>query len=172
MHLSTHATAGDAFDPASIRFYDKEVRYNDLYQLKIKPELVVLSACETGVGKWYTGEGAMSVARGFQYAGAQNLLFSLWSVNDFTTARLMSNFYNNVNNHKSFSKNIYDAKLQFIADKTIDNQKKSPYFWAAFVYHGNIEAQNSINFWMITLIYFSLFVVIYFVIKFENSRMI
>jgi CHAT domain-containing protein len=54
-----------------------------LYTLNINPDLVVLSACETGIGKLYKSEGAMSIARGFQFAGAQNLLFSLWKVNDY-----------------------------------------------------------------------------------------
>ncbi|WP_371811635.1 CHAT domain-containing protein [Flavobacterium sp. M31R6] len=89
LHLSTHATAGDIETPASIKFYDREVLYSELYHLDINPNLVVLSACETGIGKLYKSEGAMSVARGFQFAGAQNLLFSLWKVNDYTTSVFM-----------------------------------------------------------------------------------
>ena len=102
LHLSTHASAGDIETPASIKFYDQEILYSELYNLKINPDLVVLSACETGIGKLYKSEGAMSIARGFQFAGAQNLLFSLWKVNDFTTSVFMDNFYKNINKNQSY----------------------------------------------------------------------
>src|SRR3970282_750941 len=93
LHLSTHATSGDTETPASIKFYDQEILYTELYNLNINPDLVVLSACETGIGKLYKSEGAMSVARGFQFAGAQNLLFSLWKVNDYNTSVFLADFY-------------------------------------------------------------------------------
>jgi CHAT domain-containing protein len=101
LHLSTHATSGDTETPASIKFYDREIFYSELYNLNINPDLVVLSACETGIGKLYKSEGAMSVARGFQFAGAQNLLFSLWKVNDYTTSVFMADFYKNIKNGES-----------------------------------------------------------------------
>ena len=93
LHLSTHATGGDFINPARIAFYDEPMLVNELYSMDIHPELVVLSACETGIGKLQKGEGAMSIARGFQYAGANNILFSLWQINDASTATLMSLFY-------------------------------------------------------------------------------
>jgi CHAT domain-containing protein len=140
LHLSTHATSGDIETPASIKFYDSEVLYSELYNLNINPDLVVLSACETGIGKLYKSEGAMSVARGFQFAGAQNLLFSLWKVNDYTTSVFMEDFYKNIKNGESYLDANANAKLDFLKDKSISNAKKSPYYWSAFVYYGGIEA--------------------------------
>ncbi len=121
LHLSTHASSGDIIESASIRFIDQEILYSELYNLNLNPNLVVLSACETGIGKLYKSEGAMSVARGFQFAGAQNLLFSLWKVNDFTTSVLMEKFYKNVKNSKSFFESNHQAKLDFLNDETISN---------------------------------------------------
>jgi CHAT domain-containing protein len=140
LHLSTHATSGDTETPASIKFYDQEILYSELYNLNINPDLVVLSACETGIGKLYKSEGAMSVARGFQFAGAQNLLFSLWKVNDYTTSVFMANFYKNIKSGESYLEANSNAKLDFLKDKSISNAKKSPYYWSAFVYYGGIEA--------------------------------
>jgi CHAT domain-containing protein len=140
LHLSTHATSGDTETPASIKFYDQEILYSELYNLNINPDLVVLSACETGIGKLYKSEGAMSVARGFQFAGAQNLLFSLWKVNDYTTSVFMDDFYKNIKNNQSYFEANANAKLDFLKDKSISNAKKSPYYWSAFVYYGGIEA--------------------------------
>jgi len=139
LHLSTHATSGDTETPASIKFYDRENLYSELYNLNINPDLVVLSACETGIGKLYKSEGAMSVARGFQFAGAENLLFSLWKVNDYTTSVFMDDFYKNIKNDQSYFEANANAKLDFLKDKSISNAKKSPYYWSAFVYYGGIE---------------------------------
>lgn len=153
LHLSTHASSGDISEPATIKFYDQEVLYSEFYNLNLHPDLVVLSACETGIGKLYKAEGSMSVARGFQFAGAQNLLFSLWKVNDFTTSVLMEKFYANVKNGKSYSDANHQAKLDFLADESIPNAKKSPYYWSAFVYYGTLENQPKTNY----LIWISLF---------------
>lgn len=138
LHLSTHASSGDLDTPASIKFYDREILYSELYGLTIKPDLVVLSACETGIGKLYKAEGAMSVARGFQFAGAQNLLFSLWKVNDYTTAVFMDDFYQNIKNNQSYFEANANAKHDFLNNPNITNAKKSPYYWSAFVYYGTI----------------------------------
>lgn len=143
LHLSTHASSGDTETPASIKFYNREILYSELYNLNINPDLVVLSACETGIGKLYKSEGAMSVARGFQFAGAQNLLFSLWKVNDYTTSVFMDDFYKNIKNNESYFEASANAKLDFLKNKSISNAKKSPYYWSAFVYYGGIETAKT-----------------------------
>ncbi|CAI2766247.1 CHAT domain-containing protein [Flavobacterium collinsii] len=155
LHLSTHASSGDVETPASIRFYDQEILYSELYNLNINPDLVVLSACETGIGKLYKGEGAMSVARGFQFAGAQNLLFSLWKVNDYTTAVFMADFYKNIKKGQSYFEANANAKLAFLQDKSISNAKKSPYYWSSFVYYGAVsteEKSSNYIFYIISLL--------------------
>lgn len=147
LHLSTHATSGYTDAPAAISFYDQDVLYSNLYSLNIDPDLVVLSACETGIGKLYRGEGALSIARGFQNAGAENLLFSLWKVNDYTTSVLMKNFYENCKKDKAYSTANHQAKIDFLNDKNISNNKKSPYYWSAFVFYGAISEDATCNFW-------------------------
>lgn len=147
LHLSTHASSGNTEAPAAISFYDQDVLYSNLYSLNIDPDLVVLSACETGIGKLYRGEGALSIARGFQSAGAENLLFSLWKVNDYTTSVLMKNFYENCKKDKTYSTANHQAKIDFLNDKNISNNKKSPYYWSAFVFYGAISEDATCNFW-------------------------
>ncbi|RVT79686.1 CHAT domain-containing protein [Flavobacterium sufflavum] len=139
LHLSTHASSGDIETPASIKFYDQEILYSELYHLNINPDLVVLSACETGIGKLYKSEGAMSIARGFQFAGAQNLLFSLWKVNDYTTSVFMDSFYQNIKNGQSYLEANANAKRDFLKNPNISNAKKSPYYWSAFIYYGDLQ---------------------------------
>ncbi|TRX21281.1 CHAT domain-containing protein [Flavobacterium franklandianum] len=142
LHLSTHATSGNTETSANIKFYDQEVLYSELYNLHINPDLVVLSACETGIGKLYKSEGAMSIARGFQFAGAQNLLFSLWKVNDYTTSVFMNYFYKNIKKNIPYFEANANAKRNFLKDESVSNAKKSPYYWSAFVYYGELETSK------------------------------
>lgn len=139
LHLSTHAQGGNFSVPASLAFYDEELLLPELYTLDLNPELVVLSACETGIGKIQGSEGAMSLARGFQYAGAKNILFSLWQVNDKSTTELMSSFYDHFEKHNSKSFALHQSKLEYLQNPNIRNHKKSPYYWAGFVYYGELE---------------------------------
>lgn len=166
LHLSTHAHSGNFTIPAAMEFYDDIMLLQEFYSLNLNPKLVVLSACETGIGKIQTGEGAMSLARGFQYAGAQNLLFSLWQVNDLSTSQLMTSFYAHYSEMNSaFTANRH-SKLDYLINKDISNAKKSPYYWGGFVYYGaldkKIESRNLLwvlggAFLLLTIIFFYYF---------------
>jgi len=151
LHLSTHAQGGDFINPAKLSFYNESILLNELYSLDLNPNLVVLSACETGVGKLYKSEGAMSIARGFQYAGAQNLLFSLWKINDLSTSKIMQLFYKKFNKHQSAFVANRQSKIEYLKNELVSNTKKSPYYWSAFVYYGALEPekQKNISFYVI-----------------------
>lgn len=142
LHLSTHAHSGSFTIPAAMEFYDDSMLLHEFYSLNINPKLVVLSACETGIGKIQTGEGAMSLARGFQYAGAQNLLFSLWQVNDLSTSQVMTSFYDHYSKNNSAFVANRNSKLEYLNNKDISNAKKSPYYWSGFVYYGALDKQT------------------------------
>ncbi|NJX16045.1 CHAT domain-containing protein [Tamlana crocina] len=164
LHLSTHAQSGDFVNPASISFYDEDLALNELYALDLNSNLVVLSACETGIGKLYKSEGAMSVARGFQYAGAQNVLFSLWQINDLATSQIMQSFYTNFGEHQSAFVANSQSKKEYLDNESISNIKKSPYYWSAFVYYGSldIEKKQNLDFYVIfgiLLLFITLFLV-------------
>jgi len=90
--------------------------------------LVVLSACETGLGTVDPVDGVFGLQRGFKSAGVERIVMSLWSVNDGATALLMENFYNNLNDGMS-----YHAALKDAQQKMIDNGYSDPYYWAGFV---------------------------------------
>lgn len=166
LHLSTHATGGDFINPASMAFYDEPMLLNELYSLNINPELVILSACETGIGKLQKGEGAMSIARGFQYAGAKNILYSLWQINDASTAQLMSLFYKNYQKSNSAFLANRQSKLDYLNDNSISNIKKSPYYWSAFVYYGDLVPEKDLN----PIIYYILGVLVILIIVFLFFR--
>jgi len=95
--------------------------------------LVVLSACETGLGKEIKGEGLEGLTRGFMYAGARRVVVSLWNVNDRATAALMQNFYIGIlRGNKSPAAALRAAQIRMLQTR----QWQSPYFWAPFVMQG------------------------------------
>ena len=161
LHLSTHATSGTLTEPAHIEFYDSTMYLNELYSLNINNELVVLSACETGVGRLQKGEGALSIARGFQYAGAKRMLFSLWQINDLSTSQIMQLFYKEYSNNNSGVNANHYSKVYYLNNETINNIKKSPYYWSAFVYYGNFSSLKETTF---SYIYTYLFVAIVIIV--------
>lgn len=141
LHLSTHAGSGDFIVPAHIQFRDDMLYLPELYSLNMENKTVVLSACETGIGKLQSGEGAISVARAFKYAGASKVLFTLWEVNDKSTSQVMAVFYENLKKTNSvFESNQY-SKLAYLSNSGISNLKKSPYYWNSFTYYGAIDSE-------------------------------
>lgn len=112
---------------------DGFLRAHEIYKLKLPAELVVLSACQTGLGKEVKGEGLLGLTRGFMYAGAARVVVSLWSVNDKATAALMTNFYRHMlKENQRPAAALRAAQIEMWKQK----QWQAPYYWAAFVLQG------------------------------------
>ena len=108
------------------------LRSHEIYNLNLPAEVVVLSACETGLGKEIKGEGLVGLTRGFMYAGSPRVVVSLWSVNDRATADLMARFY-----RKMLKDNLRPAAaLRAAQIEMLNGQWSQPYFWAAFALQG------------------------------------
>jgi CHAT domain-containing protein len=112
---------------------DGFLRLHEIYNLQLNAELVVLSACETGLGKEIKGEGLIGLTRGFMYAGAPRVVASLWNVDDLATAELMKLFY-----QRMLKDGMPAGAALRAAQLELSRQKRwaSPYFWAGFVLHG------------------------------------
>jgi CHAT domain-containing protein len=112
---------------------DGILQLHEIYNLKLPAELVVLSACETGIGKQIRGEGLIALTRGFMYAGAARVVASLWKVDDSATAALMARFYKEM-----FTNGKTPAAALKAAQNYISEQKRwrDPYYWAGFVLQG------------------------------------
>ncbi|CAL2061007.1 CHAT domain-containing protein [Tenacibaculum sp. 190524A05c] len=144
LHVSTHSRNTGVISDAYIEFYDEKLYLNDLYSLECNADLVVLSACDTGIGTLVKGEGAMSIARGFSYLGVENLMFTLWEINDKSTSEVIRNFYTSLKKVNTIDDASRTAKLKYLNNPEIENPYKSPYYWGAFVYYGSVsENQNT-----------------------------
>jgi CHAT domain-containing protein len=152
IHLATHAQANTAAGNFSfIVLADGAGGYdslfvNDLYGLRLRAELVVLSACETGVGTVYKGEGVISLARGFLYAGAGSIITTLWSINDQANSLLMEQFYEEIRAGKPKDQALRDAKINRI--ENADALAAHPAYWAAFVPIGDMNEMDSTPGWI------------------------
>lgn len=106
----------------------------EVYQLKLNADLVVLSACETGLGKVLLGEGLVGMTRGFMYAGTRRVVVSLWAVSDRGTAALMKRFYRRMlTRQESPAAALRGAQLELMRH----TRYKSPFYWAPFVIQGD-----------------------------------
>jgi len=109
------------------------LRLQEIFNLDLPADLVVLSACETGLGKEVRGEGLMGLTRGFMYAGAPRVVVSLWKVDDAATAELMTRFYEGMLKQKMRPAAALRRAQMQIRDSSL---YRAPYFWAAFVLQG------------------------------------
>lgn len=143
IHLATHGlVVPEAPDLSAVVFSqftipkqgdDGYLRVGEILDLDIKADFVNLSACETGLGKLYGGEGIVGLTQSFLVAGANGLSVSLWQVGDESTTVFMVGLYKLVK-EKGFS---YDKALTEMRRQFIRNPKRSsPYFWSPFVYYG------------------------------------
>lgn len=105
----------------------------EIFNLKLNADLVVLSACETGLGKEVKGEGIIGLTRAFLYAGTPSVVVSLWPVVDRSTARLMAKFYEELNQRPDKAEALRRAKLEMIK---AGGRSAHPFHWAPFILIG------------------------------------
>jgi len=108
--------------------YDGKLFLHEIYNLSIKSELVTISACGSGAGKTLSGEGVISIAQGFYYSGAQNIIYTLWDVSDMHTKFFMSKYYHHINMGVSYPEALRKTKLEFIHSKYF-----LPKLWSGFL---------------------------------------
>ena len=144
VHFATHGLLNNVHPELSgivLSLVDKEgrqqdgfLRLQDIYNLKLPAELVVLSACQTGLGKEIKGEGLIGLTRGFMYAGAPRIVASLWKVDDRATSELMKRFYQGMLGPEALRPAGALRQAQLLIWK--QKQWREPYYWAAFVLQG------------------------------------
>lgn len=144
VHLATHGVLDAARPSLSglvLSLVDEHgqsrdgfIRLHDIYNMRLDADLVVLSACQTALGKDIKGEGLIGLTRAFMYAGTPRVVASLWEVNDLATSELMKRFYAAMlQRHLPAAGALRSAQLELANDP----RWSSPYYWAGFVFQGD-----------------------------------
>lgn len=141
LHFATHGLVHES-EPELSRIFlapsedeDGSLYSGEIYNLRINAELVTLSACETGLGKVAKGEGIVGLSRALLYAGAKNLIVSLWPVADASTSELMIEFYRQ-HLFSSYSMHFAGALRESKLTMMRSDDYQRPYFWAPFILVG------------------------------------
>jgi CHAT domain-containing protein len=142
VHFATHSTLHEHPELSEVvlsmfneqgQRQDGKLRLHDIYNLRLPAELVVLSACNSSLGKQVRGEGLVGLVRGFMYAGASRVIASLWKVDDVATKELMVRFYRNLfQDGESPAAALRSAQVEMWREA----DWSPPYYWAAFVVQG------------------------------------
>jgi len=152
VHFATHGVLNNEHPELSgivLSLLDEEgrpqdgfLRLHDIYNLNLSVDLVVLSACNTGLGKDVKGEGLIGLTRGFMYAGAAGVVASLWKVDDDATAELMRHFYEAI-----FKKGMSPSAALRESQLAMWRQQRwhAPYYWAGFVIQGQYNQKESMT---------------------------
>lgn len=152
LHFATHAVVNDSVPLNSfLALYPDPTGSNDgflfaheLYGISLKAPLAILAACQSGRGTYQKGEGVLSLAHAFQFAGCPNLLYSLWSIDDQQSNLLMEDFYQQIDRGQSISAALRQAKLNYL--ETYRGEFSHPYYWGGLVLLGdNLTIKKS--FW-------------------------
>jgi CHAT domain-containing protein len=139
IQLYTHASDSSKNDEPVIYFADSALYLSDLIgETKPLTRLIVLSACETGLGKEYKGEGIFSFNRGFAALGIPSSITNLWMADNESTYKLTGLFYKYIADGLPLDEALQKAKLEFI--KTSDRERQLPYYWAAAILVGNTDS--------------------------------
>ena len=140
LHLAMHTLINDknpiysklVFTPTSLPNSNEGLLYtSELFTMTMKARMAVLSACQTGYGDIKEGEGILSLARGFFYAGVPSVIMTLWSVEDVSSTEIMTSFYSNLKKGMRKDDALREAKLKFL--KKQDPIATHPRFWAGYV---------------------------------------
>lgn len=143
LHFATHGLLNSETPELSglvLSLVDEEgkprdgfLRMHEIYSIRLAADVVVLSACQTALGKEIKGEGLVGLTRGFMYAGAQRVVASLWQVDDLATAELMKRFYRGMlKDELRPAAALRQAQLEMMKQK----RWAAPYFWSGFVLQG------------------------------------
>ncbi len=150
IHFATHGIVNSEFPELSgivLSLWDENgreqdgfLRLHDIYNMKLTTDLVVLSACETALGKEIKGEGIVGLTRGFMYAGAPSVVASLWRVEDRATADLMRRFYQRMlQEDLPPSAALRGAQVSMLRERNTNH----PFYWAGFTLQGEWTRRQS-----------------------------
>jgi CHAT domain-containing protein/tetratricopeptide (TPR) repeat protein len=143
IHLAMHTVLDDQspmystliFSPEKDTINDRYLKTYEIYSIPLRAKMVVLSSCNSGAGMLYSGEGILSLARGFMYSGSKSVVMAMWEIEDKSGTDIVKGFYDNLKKGYSKSSSLRRARLKYL--KQADQLRSHPYFWSSLVIYGN-----------------------------------
>ncbi|MBA5630399.1 CHAT domain-containing protein [Moheibacter lacus] len=174
VHLAMHAVVDETDNNQSNLIFQGNERlyFHEFYEIDLPAQLVVLSACNTGLGNVKAGEGVISISRAFTFSGVKSTLMSLWQIPDKETPEIMLSFYENLKAGQTKDAALQEAKLNYLKNTEVE-ELKHPYYWAGFIVTGDtssLNAQPDWIWWIIIGLVIS--AILFFVFKKKNSNSI
>lgn len=174
IHIGTHAESNNMTPELSRLVFAKSDQQDnhlytyEIYNINLSSNLAILTACETGKPTYQAGEGMISLANAFQYAGSESILTSLWKIDEQSSAEIVNLFYENLKQGMSKDKALQQAKLLYL--KTAEGRVANPEYWAGLVLIGDtspIDLNVSFNvwYWIIGVIFLLMVILITFKIS-------
>lgn len=181
LHLAMHTIINDSLPMQSkLVFYDDDTSSfshfmftHEIYNMNLNASMIVLSACNTGAGNIKRGEGIMSLARGFVYAGVPSIVMTLWEVQDVSGSEIMNSYYNYLNQDISKDIALQNAKLDMLQNANM--AKSHPFFWSTYIISGDTSsietAKQKFNYyWAISILVVLLLMFSYISLKKNTNR--
>jgi CHAT domain-containing protein len=142
IHLAMHTLLNDKDPMRSTLVFSRKDSVEDgllkayeIYGIPLKAKMVVLSSCNTGSGLMSSGEGILSLARGFIYSGSQSVVMSMWEIEDRSGTEIIKMFYENLKKGHSKSVSLRKARIKYLLNA--DQLRSHPYFWSSLVVYGD-----------------------------------
>jgi CHAT domain-containing protein len=134
----------------------------EVYGIPLKAKMVVLSSCNTGTGMLYSGEGILSLARGFIYSGSKSVVMSMWEIEDRSGVDIVELFYLNLK--KGYTKSVALRKARIAYLKNADQLRSHPYFWSSLIIYGDNAPLYYTNYFIIggIIVALLIFIFVYF----------
>ena len=158
LHLAVHGDISDGESDFSRlvlsvedSIEDGQLHVFELYNMKLNADLAVLSACNSGAGKYQTGEGVMSLGHAFSFAGVNSLLLTRWDLSDEAAPEIMKTFYRELKQGKSKSESLRTAQLEYLESASVF--RANPFYWGSFFVMGDdspvkLPGTSRLYYWM------------------------
>ena len=155
IHLAMHTLLNDKdpmhstliFSQGNDTIEDRYLKTYEVYGIPLKANMVVLSSCNTGAGTLYSGEGILSLARGFIYSGSESVVMSMWEIEDRSGTEIVKKFYDYLMKGNSKSVALRKARRSYLTNA--DQLRSHPYFWSSLVVYGNNAPLYYPRIWLI-----------------------
>jgi CHAT domain-containing protein len=176
IHLAMHTILNDKdpmystliFSSENDSTEDRYLKTYEVYSIPLRAKMVVLSSCNSGSGFLYSGEGILSLARGFMYSGSESVVMAMWEIEDRSGTEIVKSFYDNLKKGYSKSYALQRARARYL--KKADQLRSHPYFWSSLVVYGNNNPLYYSKYLSIFLAFVGLFIVLFLVFYFRRRK--